>query len=119
MNSNSRYSGSVISRFVPLLVIALVILGVARHFWVKAASKHFNDLIAVYISEKDEYTPENQQALYDKLLESGLFTKVNRWDRVSFIKDQDLYHDMIATRDQKQRKQEKGEHSVIDTVINL
>ena len=119
MNSKSRYSGSVISRFVLLFVIALVILAFARKFWVDAANKYFNDLIVVYINEKDEYTLQNHQELYDKLLESDLFIKVNRWNRDSFIKDQDLYHDMIVTRDQKQRREEKGQHSVIDSVINL
>jgi hypothetical protein len=119
MNSKRRYSGSVIGRFVTLFVIALVILAIARNFWVSAANKHFNDLIVVYINEKDEYTLQNQQELYDKLLESGLFIKVHRWNRDSFIADQDLYHDMIVTRDQKQRREEKGEHSVVDSIINL
>jgi hypothetical protein len=119
MNSKRRNSGSVIGRFVTLFVIALVILAIARNFWVSAANKHFNDLIVVYINEKDEYTLQNQQELYDKLLEAGLFIKVNRWNRDSFIKDQDLYHDIIVTRDQKQRREEKGEHSVVDSIINL
>jgi hypothetical protein len=119
MNSKRRYSGSVIGRFVTLFVIALVILAIARNFWVSAANKHFNGLIVVYINEKDEYTLQNQQELYDKLLEAGLFIKVNRWNRDSFIKDQDLYHDIIVTRDQKQRREEKGEHSVVDSIINL
>ena len=119
MNSKSSYSGSVIVRFVPLFVIALVILAFARNFWVDAANKYFNDLIAVYIDEKDEYTRQNHQELYDKLLESDLFIKVHRWNRDSFIADQDLYHDMIVTLDHRQRREEKGKHSVIDSVINL
>jgi hypothetical protein len=119
MNSQSRYYGSVIVGFVPLFVIALVILAFARYFWVNAANKYFNDLITVYINEKDEYTLQNHEELYNKLLESGLFIKVHRWNRESFIKDQGLYKDMIVTRDQRQRREEKGEQSVIDSVINL
>ena len=119
MDSKTRSSGGVIGRFIPLFVIAVVILAIARNVWVNAANNYFNDLIVIYINEKDEYTLQDQQDLYGRLLESGLLIKVNRWDRASFIKDQDLYHDMILTRDLKQRSQEKGEHSVIDTLINL
>ena len=119
MNSQSRYYGSVIVGFVLLFVIALIILTIARYFWVNAANKYFNDLITVYINEKDEYTLQNQEELYNKLLESGLFIKVHRWNRDSFIKDQGLYNDMIVTRDQRQRREEKGDQAVIDSIINL
>ena len=119
MNCKSRYSGGVIARFVLLLVIALVILAFVRKFWVDGVNKHFNDLIAVYIEEKDDYTPEDQQTLYDRLLEPGLFIKVHRWNRDSFIADQDLYHDMMVALDHRQSREEKGDHSVIDSAINL
>ena len=119
MNAKNRYSGTVAVGIVLLLVVAAIIVGIARYFWLDSANRHFDGLIALYIDEKPDYTPEDHPNLRQKLLETGIFIKIHRWSRDSFIKDPALYRDMIAARDHRQMRKEQTEGSVIDAVINL
>lgn len=119
MNAKNTHSGTVAVAVILLLVVAALILGTARYFWLDSANRHFDGLIAIYIDEKPDYGPEDHDNLRQKLLETGIFIKIHRWSRDSFIKDPALYHDMIAARDQRQMRKEEAEGSVIDAVINL
>lgn len=119
MKSEKRHSGAAVVAVVLLIIVVMIIVAIARHFWADSANKHFDALIAVYIEEKSEYSPEDTQTLRNRLVESGMFMKIHRWSRDSFIKDMALYQDMIVTRDQRQMRREKSGGSVIDSVINL
>jgi hypothetical protein len=44
---------------------------------------------------------------------------MHRWNKESFIKDRQLYEEMIITRDRRQIRKEEAEGSVIETMINL
>jgi hypothetical protein len=44
---------------------------------------------------------------------------MNRWNMESFVKDQELYNEMIVVRDRRQMRKEEAESTVIETMINL
>ncbi len=119
MNAKNTHPGTVAVGIVLLLVVAAIILGIASHFWCDSANRHFDGLIAIYIEEKPDYGPQDHDNLRQKLLETGIFIKIHRWSRDSFIKDPALYRDMIAARDRRQMRKEEADGSVIDAVINL
>ena len=112
-------SGTVAVTVALLIIIALVVLSIARHFWADSANEHFDKLISVYIMEKEDLNQDDRDRLKAQLLEDGLFIKMSRWNKESFIKDRQLYDDMIITRDRRQMKKEEAEGSVIETMINL
>ncbi len=112
-------SGTVAVTLALLIIIALGILSIARHFWADSANEHFDKLISVYIMEKEDLNQDDRDRLKAQLLEDGLFIKMNRWNKESFIKDRKLYDEMIITRDQRQMRKEDAEESVIETMINL
>lgn len=112
-------SGTVAVALILLIVIILAVLSVARHFWVDSANKYFDGLISVYITEKEDLSEDNREELKARLLEDGLFIKMNRWNKESFVKDRKLYDEMIIVRDRLQMKKEEGESTVIETMINL
>ena len=112
-------SGTAAVTLTLLIIIAFVILLIARHFWAESANEHFDKLISVYIMEKEDLNPDDQDRLKAQLLENGIFIKMHRWNKESFIRDRQLYDEMIITRDQRQMKKEEAEGSVIETMINL
>jgi len=112
-------SGTVAVTVALLIIIALVVLSIARHFWADSANEHFDKLISVYITEKEDLNQDDRDRLKAQLLEDGIFIKMHRWNKESFIKDQRLYNEMIITRDQLQMRKEDAETSVIETMINL
>lgn len=119
MRAKYKNSGTAAVAVVLLIIVAIVILSIARHFWADSAKEHFDTLISVYITEKEELTPDDRDRLKAKLLEDGLFIKMHRWNKDSFIKDRTLYNDMIITRDKRQMRKDEERGSVIDAVINL
>jgi hypothetical protein len=112
-------SGTVVVTLILLTVIAVVILSVARYFWVDSANKYFDGLISVYIMENKDLNENDRNRLRKQLLEDGLFIKMNRWNKESFIKDRKLYDEMIVTRDRRQMRKEENERSVTETIINM
>jgi len=112
-------SGTVAVAVAMLIIIALGILSIARHFWADSANEHFDRLISVYITEKEDLNEDDRDRLRTQLLEDGLFIKMNRWNKESFIKDRQLYNEMIITRDRRQMRKEEAEGSVIESMINL
>ncbi len=112
-------SGTIAVTVILLIIIALVVLSIARHFWADSANEYFDRLISVYIMEKEDLNEDDHNRLRTQLLEEGIFIKMHRWNRESFIKDRQLYDEMIIARDQRQMRQEESEGSVIETLINL
>ena len=112
-------SGTIAVSVALLIIIALVVLSIARHFWAGSANEYFDKLISVYITEKEDLNEDDRDKLKAQLLEDGIFIKMNRWNKESFIKDQQLYNEMIITRDQRQMRKEEAETSVVETMINL
>ena len=112
-------SGTVAVTLALLIIIVLGVLSIARHFWADSANEHFDKLISVYILEKEDLNQDDRDRLRTQLLEDGLFIKMHRWNKESFIKDRKLYDEMIITRDQRQMRKEDAEESVIETMINL
>ena len=112
-------SGTVAVTVTLLLIIALAVLSIARHFWADSANEHFDKLISVYIMEKDDLNQIDHDRLKAQLLEDGMFFKMHRWNKESFIEDRQLYDEMIITRDRRQMREEEAEGSVIETMINL
>ena len=119
MLTRLKNTGTVAVAIVLLLIIAAIILSIARYFWVDSAKEHFDELISVYIEERQDLNPEEQDRLKSQLLEGGMFIKMHRWGRESFIKDTKLYDDMILARDQRQMRRDKENKSVAEIMINL
>ena len=117
----TRYknSGTVAVAVVLLIIVVIVVLSVVRHFWADSANEYFETLISVYITEKEDLTPDDRDRLKAQLLENGLFVKMYKWNRDGFIKDRTLYNDMIITRDKRQMRKDEERGSVIDAVIKL
>jgi len=119
MQVKHNNSGTVAVTAALLIIIALVVLSIARHFWADSANEHFDKLISVYILEKEDLNEDDRDRLKAQMLEDGIFIKMHRWNKESFIKDRKLYDEMIITRDQRQMREEEAEGSVIETMINL
>ncbi len=83
------------------------------------ANEHYDTLISAYIEETKDYEAEDQSGLKKQLLEGGIFIKMHRWDRESFVKDKELYNEMVRAYDRRERRREEREGSLIDAVINL
>lgn len=112
-------SGTVTVTLVLLLIVTAIILSIVRHFWVDSTNEYFNELISVYIMENEDLNETDRDRLRSQLLEDGLFIKMHRWNKESFIKDKHLYDEMIITRDKRQMRIEEQEGSVVETMINL
>jgi hypothetical protein len=112
-------SGTVVVTLILLIIITIIILSIARHFWTDSANKHFDRLISVYIMEKEDLNENDRDELKTRLLEDGFFFKMHRWDKESFIRDRELYDEMIVVRDRRQMRKEEAESTVIETMINL
>ena len=118
-NVKHNNSGTVAVTLVLLLIVVVIILSIVRHFWVNSTNDYFNELISVYIMENKDLNETDRDRLRSQLLEDGLFIKMNRWNKESFIKDRQLYNKMITTRDKRQMRLEEKEGSVVETIINL
>jgi hypothetical protein len=112
-------SGTVAVTLILLVIIVAVVLLIVRHFWADSANDYFDGLISIYIMETEDLNENDFDRLRTQLLEDGLFIKMHRWNKESFIKDRQLYDEMIITRDKRQMKKEQAETSVIETMINL
>ena len=119
MQVKHNNSGTVAVTLALLIILAFGVLSIARHFWADSANEHFDKLISVYIMEKDDLNQIDHDRLKAQLLEDGMFFKMHRWNKESFIKDRQLYDEMIITRDRRQMRKEEAEGSVIETMINL
>ncbi len=69
--------------------------------------------------EKEDLNEDDRDRLKTKLLEDDIFIQMHRWNKESFIKDRQLYNEMIIIHDQRQMRKEEAESSVIETMINL
>ena len=112
-------SGTAAVALILLVIIAAVILSIVRYFWADSTNEYFDGLISVYIMEKEDLNEDDHDRLRKQLLEDGLFIKMQRWNKESFVKDRELYNEMIIVRDRRQMKKEETESTVIETMINL
>jgi len=119
MNDRHNKPGTVFVAMILLAIVAVVILSVARYFWLDSLNEHFDRLIAAYIAEKPPLASDDLPRLKTQLLEHGIFIKMHRWNRDSFIKDIALYREMVTTRDQAQMRREKENKSTMEIMINL
>lgn len=114
-----KNSGTVGGAIVLLLIIGLIVLAIVRYFWVDTANDYYDKLISAYIEETQEYDIGDREQLKKRLLEDGIYMKMHRWSRESFVKDKQLYNEMIGKYNELQRKREEAQTSTIETVINL
>jgi hypothetical protein len=114
-----RESGTVGGTVVVLLILGLIVLCVVRYFWVDGVQSDYNALIRVYIQETPSLEASDAERLKEQLLEPGLFIKVHRWDKKSFIKDKELYDKMVRAYKERQRRIQDAADSTIDALINL
>jgi len=119
MKDKHRNSGTVGAGVVLLIIFALIVLSIVRYFWVDAANEHYDNLVSAYIGEMKDYEAEDKDRLKKQLLEGGIFIKMHRWDRESFVKNKELYNEMIKAYEIQQRKREERQGGLIDAVINL
>ena len=119
MKDKYKNSGTVGAAIVLLLIAALIILSIVRYFWVDTAIEHYDTLISAYIKETKDYEAEDQSKLKKQLLEGGIFIKMHRWDRESFVKDRELYNEIVKAYNKQERRREEREGGLIDALINL
>jgi hypothetical protein len=102
-----------------LVILVVVILCLVRYFWLQSANEYYDTLTSAYISESEEFEPQDMQQLKQQLLEGNIFMRMHRWDKKSFIKDEELHYEMQKAYAEQVRKQEEAAGSVVDTLINL
>jgi len=119
MSDRYKDSGTVAVGIILLLIAALIILSIVRYFWVDSANEYYDTLIRAYIRENPDHQAEDADGLKRQLLEDGIFLKMHRWDRESFVKDKRLYQEMVRAYEERLRKQEETAGGVIDSLINL
>ncbi len=119
MNDKHRNLGTVGGAIVLLIIVGLIVLSVVRYFWVDSANDYYDTLIRAYIGEKEDYKAEDIDKLREQLLEDGIFIKIHRWERKSFVKDKELYNEMIRAYEELLRKREEASGGLIDALINL
>ena len=111
-------SGTVGGGIVLLLIVGSVVLAIVRGVWLNSANDYYDSLISFYISQPNDHEPEDQDKLKARLLEEGIFIKMHRWDKEDFVKDKELYEEMINTRQKWERDKER-QGSVMEDLINL
>jgi hypothetical protein len=102
-----------------LIILGLIVMSVVRGFWLAKVNDHYDKIISAYIAETTEYETDDYAGLKEKLLEGGIFIKMHRWDEESFVKDRQLYDQMLKKYDEYERKMEDARDDFIDSVINL
>ncbi|MHC4460610.1 MAG: hypothetical protein ACYS6W_06285 [Planctomycetota bacterium] len=119
MKDKYKNSGTVGGAIVLLIIVVLIVLSIVRYFWVDVANEYYDTLISAYIKEKEDYEAEDQSRLKKQLLEKGMFIKMHRWDRESFVKDRELYNEIVKAYNRQEARREEREGGLIDAVINL
>ena len=119
MSKKVAYTGTVAVGVALLIILAVIILCLVRYFWVESANQYYDTLTSAYISESAKFEPQDRQKLKQQLLEGNIFMKMHRWDKKSFIKDENLHYEMQKAYAEQVRKQEEAAGSVVDTLINL
>lgn len=120
MRNRYKNSGTVLAGAILLIIVALIVLSIVRSIWVDAANDYYDKLISAYIEETAYYYEGDLDKLKKKLLEDDIFIKIHRWDRESFVKDKQLYNEMIRKQAEQQKKKEEEEVSdAAETLINL
>jgi len=104
---------------VILLIFALIVLVVVRSLWFATAERHYGNVISAYIAETEDYEDEDKSELRNRLLEGSIFIKIFRWDKKSFVKDKQLYDEMIKAYNEQQRKKEAEVTGFADDLVNL
>ena len=118
MKNKYEKPGTVAGGIVVLIIVGLVVLTIVRVFWLNAANDYYDTLISVYISQTEDYEADDQDKIKKKLLQDGIFIKMHRWDKEDFIKDKELYKEMIRTYKKWQRNKTR-ESGVIEDLMNL
>jgi len=119
MSTRVACRGTVAVGVALLLILAAIILCLVRYFWLESANEYYDTLTSAYISESEEFEPRDMQKLKRQLLEGNIFIKMHRWDKKSFIKDEELHYEMQKAYAEQVRKQGEAAGSVVDTLINL
>lgn len=114
-----KNSGTVLVSIVLLIIFVLIVLSIVRYFWADSANDYYDTLILAYIQETEDYEAEDQDTLKKQLLEDGIFIKMHRWDKQSFVKDKELHNKMLRAYAEQVRKREEASGGVIDALINL
>jgi hypothetical protein len=114
-----RHAGTVGGTTVVLIVFGLIVLCFVRYFWVDRANSQYGTLIRAYVRETPQYEEEDFDRLREQLLEGGMFIKMHRWDKKSFIKDRELYEEMVEAYKARQQRIQDQMDSTIDSLINL
>jgi len=104
---------------VILLIFALIVLAVVRSLWFATAERHYGNVISAYIAETEEYEQGDKGELRKRVLEGGIFIKIFRWDKKSFVKDKQLYNEMIKAYNEQQRKKEAEVAGFAEDLVNL
>ena len=104
---------------VIFLIFALIVLVIVRSIWFAKADGHYDKVISAYIAETEDYEDKDKDELKKRLLEGGIFIKIFRWDKKSFVKDKQLYDEMIKASEEQQRKKEAEVGGLVEDLINL
>jgi hypothetical protein len=119
VSKRHRSSGTVGGIVIVLLTLGLIVLCFVRFFWVYKANRQYDALINAYIQETTELEMNDAERLKAQLLESGMFIKMHRWDKTSFVKNKELYDKMVQAYQERRRKIQDAVDSTIDSLINL
>ncbi len=119
MRNRYKNSGTVLAGAILLIIVALIALAIVRSIWVDAANNYYDKLISAYIEETAYYYEGDRDKLKKRLLEDDIFIKIHKWDRESFVKDKQLYNDMIRTQAEQQKRKEEKASGDVETLINL
>jgi hypothetical protein len=119
MSSRHGRSGTVAVGIVLLMIVVLIVLSIVRLFWLDSANQYFDTLLRVYIEQKPDYEAADHDRLKQQLLEGGMFIKIHRWDKMSFVEDEQLYDEMVRAYTEHVRKRDQESGGVIDALINL
>ena len=104
---------------VIFVIFVLVGLVIVRSLWLGTAERHYGDVISAYIAETEDYEDEDESELRKRLLEGGIFIKIFRWDKKSFVKDTELYNEMLKAYDEQQRNKKGAISELAEDLINL
>jgi hypothetical protein len=119
MSSRHKDSGTVVVGIVLLMIVVLVVVSIVRWFWLDSANQYFDTLVRAYIQQKPDYEAADHDRLKGQLLQGGLFIKMYRWDKMSFVEDEELYDEMARAYTEQVRKRDEASGGVIDALINL
>jgi len=104
---------------VIFVIFVLVGLVIVRSLWLGTAERHYGNVISAYIAETEDYEDEDESELRKRLLEGGIFIKIFRWDKKSFVKDTELYSEMLKAYDEQQRNKKGAISELAEDLINL